>query len=121
MKMDKIIYWASTGLLCALMAFSASMYFADTEEIQKAFVSWGHPAYIVIPLAIAKILGVIAILTKQSNFLKEWAYAGFFFDMVLAGAAHWHANDGGETVALLGLVFLVVSRIYDKKVFVDYN
>ena len=82
MNTDKIIYWAATGLLCLLMTFSASMYFMDTETVQKMFVNWGYPAYIVIPLAIAKILGVITLLTKPSKMLKEWAYAGFFFDMV---------------------------------------
>lgn len=118
MKIDKTIYWVSTALLCALMAFSASMYFTDTENIKAAFVGWNYPAYIVIPLAIAKVLGIIAILTKQSQLLKEWAYAGFFFDVILAGAAHLQAGDGEHIGAVIGLVLVIVSRIYDSKVFV---
>ncbi len=121
MKTDKVIYWAATGLLCALMLFSASMYLTDTEAVKELFVSLGHPAYIVIPLAIAKILGVITILTKPSKLLKEWAYAGLFFDMVLAASAHFAVSDGQENGALLGLVLLVVSRIYDEKVFVYHT
>lgn len=118
MNIDKLIYWLSTGLLCTLMILSASMYLTDTENAQKMFDSLGYPAYIVIPFGIAKILGVIAILTKQSTLLKEWAYAGFFFDMVLAAYSHIQVSDGQEMPAILGLVFLLVSRIYDKRVFV---
>jgi hypothetical protein len=33
-------------------------------------------------LAVAKILGVIAILVPGFPRLKEWAYAGFTFDML---------------------------------------
>jgi len=121
MKIDKIIYWESTALICTLMTFSASIYFTDTENIQAAFESWSYPAYIVIPLATAKILGVIAILSKQSKLLKEWAYSGFFFDMTLAATAHIQVGDGQEMPALIGLVLLVISRIYDGKVFVYHN
>ncbi len=116
MKTNKIIYWVTTGLMCALMLMSASMYFMNTEEIQKAFLGWGYPAYIVIPLAIAKILGIVAILTKKSTLLKEWAYAGFFFDMVLAAVAHLDAGDGQYIGAIGGIVLLVVSRFYENKI-----
>ena len=68
-------------------------------------------------LAFAKILGVIAILTKKSNFLKEWAYAGFFFDFVLALTAHLVAGDGGYLLSSVALIVLIGSRFYDYKVF----
>ena len=84
MKRDKIIYWIATGLLSLMMLFSAGMYFFNHEEVVQVFTTLGYPAYIVYPLALAKVLGLIAILTKKSQVLKEWAYAGFFFDFVLA-------------------------------------
>lgn len=114
-KRNKITYWISTGLLCGLMLFSASMYFLQNEMVSEMFIKLGYPTYIIYPLAVAKILGIIAILTKKSKKLKEWAYAGFFFDFVLAVAAHAAIGDGEYAPALLALLFLLISYFYDQR------
>ena len=114
---NKIIYWTSTILLSLLMCMSAGMYLFNTVMVEGIFKSLGYPTYIIYPLAFAKIVGVLAILTKKSTFLKELAYAGFFFDFILAFSAHINANDGGHLTALVAMILLVVSYIYDKKVF----
>ncbi|MCT4602229.1 MAG: DoxX family protein [Marinifilum sp.] len=116
-KRNKIIYWIATGLLTALMLMSASMYFMNYEMVSATFNKLGFPTFVVYPLAIAKILGLIAILSKKSKLLKEWAYAGFFFDFVLAFTAHLVARDGEYGMAFIAIVLLIVSRIYDRKVF----
>ncbi len=77
MKVYKIIYWAATIFLCLLMLYSSSMYFTKTEMVKDFFESLGYPTYIVIPLAVAKTLGVIIILWRKSIWLTEWAYQGF--------------------------------------------
>lgn len=116
-KKDKIIYWGSTGLLSALMLFSASMYFFNYEMVAETVSRLGYPVYIIYPLAIAKLLGLVAIWTRKSNTLKEWAYAGFFFDFVLAASGHIMVNDGESAGAFLAIVLLLLSYVYDKKVF----
>ena len=116
-KRDKIIYWMSTGLITALMLFSAVMYVINNEMVSEVFSNLGYPTYIIYPLATAKVLGLIAIWTKKSRILKEWAYAGFFFVMGLAVSAHININDGGFAPALIGIILLIVSYVYDKKVF----
>jgi hypothetical protein len=110
-----IIYYVATGLLTLLMLFSAGMYFLNYEMVSATFTKLGFPTYIVYPLAIAKILGLIAIWTKKSNTLKEWAYAGFFFDFVLALSAHWNIQDGAYAPAILGIVFLLLSYNFEPK------
>ncbi len=111
----KIVYWITTVALCAIMLYSAQMYFFKTEMIKGFFESFNYPTYIVIPLAIAKILGIVAILTNQIKWIKEWAYAGFFFDLVLASLAHHYA---GHPVGLsvYAIVILIVSYAVGKKV-----
>jgi hypothetical protein len=116
-KRNKIIYWIVTGLLTVLMLMSAVMYFMNYEMVSATFLKLGFPTFVIYPLAIAKILGLIAILSKKSKLLKEWAYAGFFFDFVLAFFAHIVAKDGEFAPALIAIVLLIVSRIYDGKVF----
>ena len=116
-KVSKIIYWVSTGLLSALMLMSAGMYFFNNAMVAETFTNLGFPTYIIYPLAVAKILAVVAILTKKSKILKEWAYAGLFFDFVLAASAHIVANDGEFAPALVAIVLLFVSYTYDRKLF----
>jgi hypothetical protein len=116
-KRNKIIYWIATGLLTALMLMSAGMYFMNYEMVSATFTKLGFPTFVIYPLAVAKLLGLVAILSKKSNLLKEWAYAGFFFDFILAFFAHIVAQDGEYAPAFIAIVLLVVSRIYEQKAF----
>ena len=117
MKTQKIVFWVSTGLLSAMMLMSAGMYLFNTDEVSAIFKTLGFPTFIIYPLAVAKILGVVAILTRKSKELAEWAYAGFFFDFVLAAAAHINVGDGEQIGAFIALVLLGVSYFFQKKVF----
>jgi len=116
MKRDKIVYYGSTGLLTLLMLFSAGMYIFNNEAVQEMFTNFGYPTYIIYPLAVAKLLGVFAIWNPKFNTLKEWAYAGFFFDFVLAFFAHKMINDGEEMGAIMALVLLTVSYLFSKRI-----
>lgn len=117
MKKNKIIYWIATGLLSVLMIMSASMYVFNNEMVSETFQKLGFPTWIIYPLATAKLLGVIAIITKKSQMLKEWAYAGFLYNFLLATYSHISINDGEFAPALVALLLLVVSYVFDKKLF----
>jgi hypothetical protein len=114
---DKIVYWIATGLLSAMMLMSAGMYIFNNAMVSELFQSLGYPVYIIYPFAVAKILGILVILTKKSTFLKELAYAGFFYDFLLAFSAHINAGDGGYVPSIVAMTLLIISYIYDKKVF----
>ena len=106
-----ILYRIVTGLLTLLMLFSASMYLMNYEMFVEAFTKLGYPTYLIYPLAIAKILGLIAIWTRQSKTLTEWAYAGFFFDTLLAASAHMNVGDGESGFAIMGMVLVLTSYV----------
>ncbi len=108
MKTQRIIYWIATGLFCAIMLYSASLYFFNTEMINGFFELFGYPTYIVIPLAIAKVLGVIMILWRKSAWLTSWAYAGFFFDLVFAFFAHHLSLEAQDTTFVLVAMILLL-------------
>ncbi len=116
MNTRKIIYWIATGILTAIMLFSIQMYFLNYETVQGFFEALDYPKYLVYPLAIAKILGLVAIWGNFSKWLKEWAYAGFFFDFVLAFTAHWVAKDGGHILPIVAIVVLMISYFLGKTV-----
>lgn len=117
MKTNKIIYWASTGLLSALLLMSAGMYVFNNAEVSEIFIKLGYPTYIMYPLAFAKISAVIVILSQKISLLKEWAYAGLFFNLLLATSAHINIHDGEHFGAIIALVLLITSYIFHKKVF----
>ena len=116
MKTQKIGYYIATGILTAVMIYSAQMYLRNPEAVAGYFESMNYPGYLVYPLAIAKILGLVAIWGNFSKSLKEWAYAGFMFDVVLAFTAHLVAKDGGETFAIVAFIALIASYFLGKKV-----
>lgn len=117
MKRDRIIYWISTGIFCLIMLFSATMYFFMHDMAVSAYESLGFPTWMIYPSAIVKLLGILAVLSNRSKLLKEWAYAGFFFDAAMAMTSHIIAQDGGYGAAALVLVCIVVSRIYHGKIY----
>lgn len=116
-KRNKIIYWIATGLLSLMMLSSSVMYFINTEEVTKIFLSLGYNERIVIPLAIVKIAGILTILSNFSKTLKEWAYFGFLLDFILALEGHLSANDGGHYTAIAALALWIISYTYNKKVY----
>lgn len=113
----KIFYWIVTGLLCLMMLASAAIEIFMFGESAKLVAGLGFPHYISYVLPITKILGVAAILTKYSKTLKEWAYAGFFFDFVLAALAHYFSGVPSPIPALVALVLLLTSYFLDKKIY----
>lgn len=116
MKIQKIIYWIATLITCGVFIYSAQMYFRNTAMVEGYFESLQYPSYIVIPLAIAKVLAVVMVLWRGVPWLTEWAYAGLFFDAVLAFAAHTHAADGGYLFSLIVLIFLPISYFLGKRI-----
>ncbi len=121
MKNNKIIYWIATAIICFLFGSGALMYFFNYDYAHQFFVSLGFPTWIIYPLAVLKILGPIAILTRKSLFLKELAYAGFLFDAILAVAAHIMVGDGFIYHGIAAIIMTTVSWIYDRKVFGNYT
>ena len=86
MKRTKIIYWVCTVLFGGFMLFSAIPDIVATDEAVAFMKGLGYPEYIIPFLGVAKLAGVMVILNPGFPRVKEWAYAGLFFD--LAGAVY---------------------------------
>lgn len=116
-KRYKIIYWMATSLLCLVVLYSSLMYLLRYEMVSGFYIALGFPVWMIYPSAFAKLLAVLAILSKRSKFLKEWAYAGLFFDVSMALAAHRMAGDGGGGFALVAILSLGISYMMDGKLY----
>lgn len=119
MKTNKIIFYAATALFSGIMLFSITMYLTQTEVIQDAFNKMGYPSYLVYPLAIAKILGLFVLWYPKFSTLKEWVYAGFFFNVILAFFAHVMISDGQQLFSIFAFLFLTTSYLFYKRTLVQ--
>jgi uncharacterized membrane protein YphA (DoxX/SURF4 family) len=93
MKKTKTIYWIVTGLFAAFMAFTAIPDILNSEEAVTFMTHLGYPAYFTPFIGVAKVLGCIAILIPGYRRIKEWAYAGLFFDLI--GATYSQVSTDG--------------------------
>jgi hypothetical protein len=69
----------------------------------------GYPAYFSVILGIWKILGAVAVLAPGFPRLKEWAYAGMFFNMTGAVASHLSVGDGASALIAPTVVIALVA------------
>jgi len=117
MKTVKIVYWTSSILFAAFMIFSAIPNIMVNQQSIDIFTSLGYPKYLISFLGWLKLLGSIVILVPGFPRLKEWAYAGLFFDLL--GAVYSALTVSGFVLPMVVMVvpfaLEAVSYIYFHK------
>lgn len=80
-----LLYWGTTLLFAGFMIWSAIPGISPKGQTLQVLHDYlGYPVYFISFISVAKLIGSAAILVPAFNKIKEWAYAGLFFD--LAGA-----------------------------------
>jgi DoxX-like family len=93
-RSKQIVYWIMTGLVAFFIGGGGLSQIWQYKSNPHGVVPLlNYPMYFFLILGIWKALGAIAILAPRFPRLKEWAYAGIFFD--LTGAAASCAAVGG--------------------------
>ena len=85
MKAKNVAYWTTTVLLALFMSGGIVQIAQFKGNPHGVVPQLGYPMYFFAIIGVWKVLGAIAILVPRFPRLKEWAYAGIFFD--LTGAA----------------------------------
>ena len=93
MKSREVAYWATTGLFCAVLGFSGIAHTTRIAFVAEEMAALGYPVHVMTILGVAKLLGVVALLAPGRPLLKEWAYAGFTFNLLGATASHVFVGD----------------------------
>ena len=84
-KTINTLYWIFTILFSALMIFSSwGSILVNEDAVQLIHGMLGYPEYFIPFTGWAKLIGSIVILIPGLRRIKEWAYAGLFFDLVAA-------------------------------------
>ena len=109
-KKQSILYWVLTLPFCLCLLASGVAYLAGIPKIVTLITTLGYPVYILKILGTAKVLGSLAILTGLFPRMKEWAYAGFTFNLLGASASHaLHGDPIGHALVPLALFGLLMS------------
>ena len=118
-KTVNILYWTFTIIFSALMLFSSyGSIIGDPQT--KAYIHdfLGYPLYFIPFTGYAKVLGVIGILVPGFKVLKEWSYAGLFFDiaaLVYSSIALANGLNADMAMLLIWIVPGILSYVFWKK------
>ena len=98
-KAKRIGYWVTTGILVFCMT-GGIFELLGAKTTMDGIMKLGYPGYIIPALGLGKILAILAILWPGLPRLKEWAYAGIFFNMMGAMVSHVARNDGAWIIVV---------------------
>jgi hypothetical protein len=102
----KIVYWGSTGL-ASLALLGSLTYLTGNEQVVAGFAKAGYPQHLRLVLGIAKPVAAIVLLLPGLALLKEWAYAGVTFALVMATISSYQSEGGVKWIRPLVLLALV--------------
>lgn len=125
-KTAKIIFWS--GAIFMSLWFGASGFF----ELTKNPVVWditqqlGYPAHFIYILGVFKLSGIIVLLIPNRFLrLKEWVFAGMFFDIIFAFFSKIAVLGFPATIdaivafTVLSVTYFMFRRIYDQKLILE--
>ena len=101
LKPKLIGYWVATAAFALQMLIAGIGELTASHGLVQILVHLGYPLYLLTVLGVWKLLGVIALLVPGFPRLKEWAYAGFFFDLTgaaVSGIARGGVGDPGTVI-----------------------
>ncbi|HET6268376.1 MAG TPA: DoxX family protein [Acidobacteriota bacterium] len=97
MKLNSKSYWVITAMVGFFIGSGGAAELVRVPGTVEGLVHLGYPVYFASIIGFWKVLGAMAILAPGFPRLKEWAYAGIFFNMTGAAAtgvfthsAAWH-------------------------------
>jgi DoxX-like family len=109
----KIAYWGSTVLAC-LALFGSLSYLTGSEQVVSGFAKAGYPQHLRIVLGIAKPIAAIVLLLPGFALLKEWAYAGVTFALVMAIISGYLSGDVKSWILAPVVLALVVVSYFTR-------
>jgi hypothetical protein len=111
MRNRETIEKSSTWLVVAMMIASGGVNIAGIKPPFAAAETLGYPGYVPVMLGVAKLLGVLTFLTPRMPTLREWAYAGFTFELLGAACSHLIKGTGALHIAapLIDLAIVMTS------------
>ena len=106
----KLAYWISTALVAVALLGSLT-YLTGSEEVVSGFAKAGYPQHLRIVLGVVKPAAAVVLLVPGLRLMKEWAYAGVTFALVMAFISAYLSADPVWPMPLVLLALLIVSYV----------
>jgi membrane-bound metal-dependent hydrolase YbcI (DUF457 family) len=110
-------YLLATGLFVALFSGSIVLGLVDIDSSYAEYRHLGFPVWTFTALTAAKFFGLVAVLSNRSRTLKDFAFAGFLFDLLLALGAHIDRQEPKLLLPIFGLSIWGFAFAMNRKVF----
>lgn len=118
-KSTKAIYW--TGVILTSLWFGTS----GICELTKNPLVWditlqlGYPPHFIYMLGVAKVVGILVLLTPNKLLkLKEWVFAGIFFDITFAFFSKLNVLGFAATAdAIIAFAMVSVTYVFFRKLY----
>jgi hypothetical protein len=112
LKTKKTIYW--TGVVLISLWFGASGFFELTTNpvVWDITLQLGYPSHFIYILGVFKLSGIIVLLIPNRFLrLKEWVFAGIFFDIIFAFVSKICVLGFSSTIDAI-IAFTIISVTY---------
>lgn len=119
LKTTKLVYW--TGAALTSLWFGASGFFELTKNpvVWDITVQLGYPSHFIYLLGVAKLSGIAILLIPNKLLrLKEWVFAGIFFDITFAFISKLSVLGFSATIdaiiafTMVTVTYLMFRRLY---------
>jgi DoxX-like family len=103
MKAKTLAYWATTVVLSAELIAGGVLDLAHERSVVVTLAHLGYPSYLLYIVGCWRLLAAAALLAPRLPRLKEWAYAGSFFELTGAALSSLAVGDSLGNVLTPGL------------------
>jgi hypothetical protein len=105
MKAKLIAYWICTVVIALTIGSGGAAMALRVPQNIQGIEALGYPLHFIVELGIWKVLGALTLLAPGLALVKEWAYAGIFFDLI--GAAVTAAANSSAAFHIIAPLVLV--------------
>lgn len=98
-KTKTLAYWTTTAIVTAELVAGGVLDLAHASSVVSGLEQLGYPTYLLSILGIWRLLAAAALLAPGLPRLKEWAYAGAFFELTGAALSSLAKGDSVGSVA----------------------
>lgn len=118
-KTTKTIYWIGTALTSLWFGASGFCEITVNKAVWDITLKLGYPPYFIYVLGVAKLLGIAVLLIPGKLLrLKEWVFAGVYFDIIFAFASKVNVLGLASTAdAIIAFIMVTVTYTMFRKVY----
>jgi hypothetical protein len=123
LRSTKAIYRAGVILTSLWFGTSGICELTKNPLVWDITLQLGYPAHFIYILGVAKVLGVLVLLTPNRLLrLKEWVFAGVFFDITFAFFSKISVLGFAATVdAIVAYAMVSVTYVMFRKLYPTAN